>query len=88
MMSFVLTRHANTRMHQRAVPAAVLELLLLYGANTTAPGHALRIWFDREARADMRRAAVEGTAPRNIERWFDVAAVVSPEGEVFTVMRT
>ena len=85
-MSFALSRHAGLRMSQRAISAEALELLLLYGASTGAGSGAFRVWFDREARADVRQAIAEGTASRNAERWFGIAAIVSPEGVVITVM--
>lgn len=84
---FALTHHATTRMSQRAVPQDVVDLLLCYGRTSRAAGGSRRFWFDRDAREALQCEAVEGGIRADIGRWFNVAAIVSPEARVVTVMR-
>ena len=86
-MHFPMTRHATTRMRQRAVPQAVLDLLLCYGASCRVANHARRFWFDRSARDEIRAGALDRTLPGDIARWFNTAAIVGDDGAVITVMR-
>jgi hypothetical protein len=79
-----ITEHAKSRLKNRAIPVAVLDLLDEFGTSIRCCG-AERMIFDKAARRRMERGlSPEGR--RKAERWLNVYAVVS-EGVVVTVAR-
>ena len=80
-----LTTHARVRMQQRGIPAAAVEVLLDFGAESHDHRNGCRIVrFDKRSR---KRAARELGARlfRSVERWLDTYAVVGPDDAIVTV---
>jgi hypothetical protein len=82
----LLTRHAQARMQQRAVPIAVLASLLEYGAEINDRHGAVILYFDRESWAQLanerRQYVLKAT-----RRYRNVYAVIGSDGRVATVGR-
>jgi len=49
----IATLHARTRMQQRSIPVAVVDLLLDYGTREHARDHAAIVYFDKKGRAKL-----------------------------------
>ena len=49
----IATLHARTRMQQRSIPVAVIDLLLDYGTREHARDHAAIVYFDKKGRAKL-----------------------------------
>ena len=81
-MLCTITTHAATRMQQRAIPEAAIEMLLDYGTTKRAKG-ADRFFFDRAARQRLQRDLSE-QAVRKIARFLDAYALVSDDGAIIT----
>jgi len=81
-MQPALTRHAQTRMQQRAIRADALERLLEFGREAFDHHGGVVIYFDKVARRRLSRAA---PGAKDLERLARCYAVLSPEGEVITV---
>lgn len=61
-----LTRHAEVRVRQRAIPPLAIELLVRFGSVERAPGGAAKVFFDKPAR--KRLAAFAGPIDRRAAR--------------------
>jgi hypothetical protein len=79
-----LTRHAEARLQQRAIPPFVLELLERCGS-TIRCGGADRLFFDKAARKRLERHLGGSRSLRIVEKWLNVYAVVADHGGVVTV---
>jgi hypothetical protein len=79
-----LTRHAEARLQQRAIPPFVLELLERCGS-TTRCGGADRLFFDKAARKRLERHLGGARSLRVVEKWLNVYAVFNEHGSVVTV---
>lgn len=82
----LITRHAQTRMQQRAIPVAVLTRLLDYGAEVHDHRGAIILYFDHaswEKLVPIRREY----ALKQLERYRNVYAVIDGNGQVATVGR-
>ncbi len=79
-----LTEHARTRMQQRGIPPAALELLLDFGRETHDHRGCRIVRFDKRSR---RLALLElgRERYRALERYLDAYAVVAEDDAVVTV---
>lgn len=82
----LLTRHAQARMQQRAVPIAVLASLLDYGAEINDHHGAVILYFDKESWAQLAHERRQYVL-KAIRRYRNVYAVISADGRVATVGR-
>lgn len=78
-----ISQHARQRFRQRAIPPFVVDLLDDYGSCVRVDS-ASRLFFDKKARARLKRVFSESTL-KTLDRWFNVYAVVSDDGTVVTV---
>jgi hypothetical protein len=82
-VDFALTQHARARMQQRGLSAEALECLLAYGRRAyDHAGHVVVLYFDKQARRRLARAAGQR---KDLERLARCYAVLSHSGEVLTV---
>ena len=79
-----MTNHARTRIQQRGIPEVVVESLLDYGRESYDHHGSRVVYFDRRARAELRRTFGNETY-RRIEARLDAYAVVDQSGEIVTV---
>jgi hypothetical protein len=77
-----ISKHAERRLQQRAIPGIVLEWLLNYGAHIQQNGSEVII-FDKQSRRGLQRYL--GRIYGRIEGFLDAYAVMSPDGTVITV---
>lgn len=76
----VLTRHAQTRLQQRGIPAWFLDLLMHHGM-ARHDGHGAVIHTVDQATRRKLRERLGRNAYANAERWFGVYAVSAVEGQ-------
>lgn len=79
----MLTVHAKTRSHQRAIPPMLIDLLLQFGSTEKAPGGTEKLYFDKSARKRIRSYA--GPLAGLLESHLGVYAVVNGGDVVVTV---
>jgi hypothetical protein len=79
----LFTPHARTRMQQRGIPAAAVELLISYGNSAPAGDGCELVFFDKAARARLFRD--DPAAAREAERLCRTYAVLGNDGAVVTV---
>jgi hypothetical protein len=82
-MDTYFTEHARTRMQQRGIPAAAVDLLIDYGKSAPAGEGCELVFFDKAARARLARD--NPSAAREAERLCRTYAVVGSDGAVVTV---
>lgn len=81
-----MTRHAEERQQQRAVPALVTSLLMDYGASM--PHRGAEVYYMNKAGRRRLREEVGGNRNmRLIEPWLNTYVVVGKGGAVLTVAR-
>ena len=78
-----LTDHAAARMQQRGIRAHALEALLDYGRVAHGPGGCDIVFFDRKAKARLKKLG--GEAAREAERVSRTYAILGSDGTVVTV---
>ena len=81
-----LTRHAQVRLQQRAIPPIVVELLTRLGTPVRSGG-AETLIFDQAARKELRRHLGGERSLKLIEPYLDVYLVIADGGPVITVGR-
>ncbi len=79
-----LTEHARTRMQQRGISPAALELLLDFGRETHDHRGCRIVRFDKRSRHHVLRA-IGPDRYREVERYLDAYAVVAADDAVVTV---
>jgi hypothetical protein len=79
-----LTRHAEVRLQQRAIPPFVVDLLESCGS-TVRCGGADRLFFDKAAKKRLERHLGGARSLRVVEKYLNVYAVFSDGGSVVTV---
>jgi hypothetical protein len=77
------TEHARTRMQQRGISPAAIEVLLSYGRSSHDHRGCEVVYFDKPARAQLARD--NPSAAREAERLCRTYAVVGSDGAVVTV---
>jgi hypothetical protein len=83
-MQTPLTQHARTRMQQRGIKPAVLELLLDYGREAHDHRGCRVLCFDKRSRQRVARE-LGRELYRRLERHLDAYAVVAEDDAVVTV---
>jgi hypothetical protein len=78
-----MTRHANTRSQQRAIPPMMVDLLLQFGKSEAAGTGFAKMFFDRQAR--KRIAAYAGPLASLLGEHLDLYAVVDQDMQIITV---
>ena len=81
-MQPALTRHAQTRMQQRAIRPEVLERLLEFGREAFDHNGGVVLYFDKAAR---RRLTRDRPGAKDFERLARCYAVLSTNGDILTV---
>lgn len=79
-----LTRHAQARAQQRAIPAEILDLLLTFGTEMRHRGADV-LCFDRASRRRLETDVDAATLRRLGGRRLDVYAVLGDGGRVITL---
>jgi hypothetical protein len=77
-----ISKHAERRLQQRAIPGIVLQLLLDYGARIQQNGSEVII-FDKQSRRSLQRYL--GRIYARIEEFLDAYVIMSRDGTVITV---
>lgn len=83
-MMLTITTHARARIQQRGIPEVVVENLLDFGREAYDHHGSRVVYFDRRARAELKRVCGEATF-RRIESRLDAYAVLAPSGDIVTV---
>lgn len=79
----MLTKHAQARSQQRAIPGLLIDLLLQFGATQKSGGGTCKVFFDKAAR--RRLQAYAGPLAGLLQDHLDVYAVVSADSSIVTV---
>jgi hypothetical protein len=79
-----LTRHAEARLQQRAIPPFVIDLLERCGS-TMRCGGADRLFFDKAAKKRLERLLGGARSLRVVDKWLGVYAVFNDNGALVTV---
>jgi hypothetical protein len=82
-MPLALTRHAQERLQQRAIPPLVEGLLHEFGTAMRCGG-ADKIFFDKAARRRLQAHLGGARGLRTIEPWLNVYLVVGDDGKTVT----
>ena len=83
-MLLQITDHARARLQQRGIPLPVLDCLLNFGKKVHDHHGAEILFFDHQARNQIRRTYGEHSFKR-IESKLDTYAVIGSDGAVLTV---
>lgn len=78
-----MTRHAQQRTQQRAIPQLAVDLLLQFGRSEPAGDGATKYFFDKKSH--RRVFAYAGSMSNVLEPHLDIYAVVSPDQRLITV---
>jgi hypothetical protein len=78
-----MSRHANERSQQRAIPPMMIDLLLQFGSSANAGAGVSKLFFDKVSRRRVK--AYAGSLSRLLDEHLDVYAVVSADMKVITV---
>jgi hypothetical protein len=81
----VLTRHAQERLQQRAIPELAVEMFERFGSSMRHQGADI-LFFDKPARKRLARAFGGQRASRVLEPWLN-SFVCLEDGRVITVAR-
>ena len=83
-MSLQITNHARARLQQRGIPMPVLDCLLTFGKKVHDHHGAEILFFDHQARNQIRRTYGEHYF-KHLESKLDTYAVIGSDGVVLTV---
>lgn len=83
-MLLQITDHARARLQQRGIPLPVLDCLLNFGKKVHDHHGAEILFFDHQARNQIRRTYGEHDFKR-LESKLDTYAVIGSDGAVLTV---
>jgi hypothetical protein len=78
-----LTRHAEERARDRAVPPIVLDWLFSYGQRAPAGDGAECLFFNKSSRRILQRE-LGGWAYTKLEPKFDAYAILASDGAIIT----
>jgi hypothetical protein len=81
-----ISRHAQQRLQQRAVPEFMVSVLLEYGASMRHAGAEV-IFMDKLARRRLRHDVGDARALAKVERWLNTYLVRGDNGALITVAR-
>ena len=79
-----MTQHAQARLQQRGIPHDVVENLLDYGREEHDHRGSCILYFDRQAREQLRRT-YGAQSYKRIESHLGTYAVLADSGEIITV---
>lgn len=77
-----LTKHAQSRTQQRAIPPMLIDLLLQFGSSERAGAGVSKVYFDKASRRKVK--AYAGPLARLLDEHLDVYAVVADDLTVIT----
>lgn len=77
-----LTKHAQTRTQQRAIPPMLIDLLLQFGSSERSGTGVSKVFFDKSSRRKVK--AYAGSLARLLDEHLDVYAVVTDDMTVIT----
>lgn len=77
-----LTKHAQTRTQQRAIPPMLIDLLLQFGSSERSGTGVSKVFFDKVSRRKVR--AYAGSLAGLLDEHLDVYAVVTDDMTVIT----
>lgn len=77
-----LTKHAQTRTQQRAIPPMLIDLLLQFGSSERSGTGVSKVFFDKSSRRKVK--AYAGSLARLLDDHLDVYAVVTDDMTVIT----
>jgi hypothetical protein len=83
-MSLQITNHARARLQQRGISMPVLDCLLTFGKKVHDHHGAEILFFDHQARNQIRRTYGEHYF-KHLESKLDTYAVIGSDGAVLTV---
>ncbi len=84
MNELIMTSHAKVRSQQRGIPPSAIEVLMDYGAVKHDHQGAEILYFNKQAKARVRRECTDIPAPK-IEQYLGIYAVVDAAGAVVTI---
>lgn len=79
----MMTKHAQVRSQQRAIPGLLVDLLLQFGSSESVGDGASKVFFDKVAR--RRVHAYAGPLAPLLDKHLDLYAVVASDSTVITV---
>jgi hypothetical protein len=77
-----LTKHAQTRTQQRAIPPMLIDLLLQFGSSERSGTGVSKVFFDKASRRKVK--AYAGSLAGLLDAHLDVYAVVTDDMTVIT----
>jgi hypothetical protein len=77
-----LTKHAQIRAQQRAIPQMLIDLLLQFGSSERSGTGVTKVFFDKTSRRKVK--AYAGPLARLLDDHLDVYAVVTDDLTVIT----
>lgn len=77
-----LTKHAQTRSQQRAIPQMLIDLLLEFGSSERSGSGVSKVFFDKASRRKVK--AYAGPLARILDDHLDIYAVVADDLTVIT----
>ncbi|TSA09049.1 MAG: hypothetical protein D4R79_14235 [Comamonadaceae bacterium] len=77
-----LTKHAQTRTQQRAIPPMLIDLLLQFGSSERSGAGVSKVFFDKASRRKVK--AYAGSLAGLLDAHLDVYAVVTDDMTVIT----
>lgn len=77
-----MTKHAQVRSQQRAIPPMLIDLLLQFGASERAGAGVSKVFFDKTSRRRVK--AYAGPLASLLEDHLDVYAVVNDDQTIIT----
>ncbi len=77
-----MTKHAQVRSQQRAIPPMLIDLLLQFGASERAGTGVSKVFFDKTSRRRVK--AYAGPLASLLEDHLDVYAVVNDDQTIIT----
>jgi hypothetical protein len=78
-----MTKHAEARRRQRAIPPILIDLLLQFGATEKSGSGTSKFFFDKKARRKLQTYA--GPIATLLDEHLNVYAVVSADDSIITV---
>jgi len=81
-MSTTLSKHARSRMQQRAIPLLVVECLIRFGHREPASDGTYKCYFDK--RSYRRFEAYAGPVAGPLKGFLDAYLILGPDSVVVT----
>lgn len=79
----LVSRHAQVRSKQRAIPEIMIDLLLQFGSSQSTGTGVCKMFFDKVSRRRVKTYA--GPLADSLEEHMDLYAVVGHDMKVITV---